>query len=198
MRVSRRRLLGVALPVVLGLGLSGLIVWQASYSAFSTTTSNNGNNWTTATVGLSNDSGGTPMFTVSNIAPGATGNRCIQISSTSTVPSAVKLYTAIGAAPSNDISQYINVQIEQGTGGTFASCSGFTPSGTAVYNGPLSTLTSTYTNFGNGLGPWSLTGTNLPERLSYRVTWTFSSSAPSSTQTGTTPSVTFTWEAQNT
>jgi hypothetical protein len=183
------------LPVPLGLLLSGVLVWQASYAAFIGSTSNSGNSWSVGTVNLSNDSGGVPMFQVTNMTPGDTGSHCILITSASTVPTTVKLYSSSTAHPANDISQYINLTIEQGTGGTFANCAAFTPISTA-FNGDLETFDTTHTNYANGVGPWALDGTP-PDTLSFRFTWTFSASAPPTTQNGQSDQVTFTWEAQH-
>jgi len=184
------------LPVPLGLALSGVAVWQASYSAFSASTSNTPNTWNASSLGLTNDSTG-PMFALTNITPGSTGSRCLKVSSTGTVPSAVKLYTALGASVTNDISQYINLTIQLGTGGTYASCSSFASTATE-YTGTLAALTSSNTGYSTGLPAGSLTGTSLPETLTYQISWTFSSTAPSTAQGGSAPNVTLTWEAQNT
>ncbi|WP_433444071.1 hypothetical protein [Nonomuraea sp. CA-141351] len=180
-----------------GLMLSGALVWHASNATFVGSTVNAGNNWTAGSVGLTNDSGGVPMFQITNMVPGNSGSRCIKVTSSASVPSTVKLYSDFSAVPTNDISSYINLTIEEGNGGTFASCAAFTPVGGAAYTGTLANFTSTKTNFGNGVGPWALTG-NPPESLSYRITWTFDSSAPNSTEDGSTPHVSFIWEAQNT
>jgi hypothetical protein len=181
-------------PVPLGLALSGALVWQASNAAFTASTSNGSNNWSASTQGLTNDSTG-PMFSISNMTPGATGSKCLKVTSTGTVPATVKLYTALGSAVSNDVSPYINVTIQLGTGGTYASCSSFTSTATE-YTGTLSALTSAATSYATGEPAGSLVGTP-PESLTYEITYTFSSSAPNSAQGGTTPNVTFTWESQN-
>ncbi|HEX6359615.1 hypothetical protein [Actinophytocola sp.] len=106
------------MPVVAGLLLSSGVVWQASDAAFSDTTSNTGNGVSATTLNLADDSTG-PLFSVANATPGATGINCIQISSTSPVATSVKLYTAIGAVPANDVSTYITIVLERGTGGTY-------------------------------------------------------------------------------
>ncbi|WP_162794958.1 hypothetical protein [Nonomuraea lactucae] len=100
------------------------------------------------------------------------------------------------ATPANDISQYVDLTIEEGTGGTFANCAGFTPNGAATFTGTLATLTSTRTSYANGLGPWALDGTP-PDTLSFRITWTFDAAAPPAAQNGSTPNVAFIWEAQS-
>ncbi len=184
------------LPVPLGLALSAMVVWQASYAAFSATTSNGPNTWNASSLGLTNDSTG-PMFALTNLVPGATGSKCLKVSSTGTVPSTVKLYTSLGTAVTNDISAYINLTIQLGTGGTYASCSSFSSTATE-FTGTLAALTTAATSYANGVSAGSLTGTGLPESLTYQISWTFSSSAPNSAQGGSTPNVTLTWEAQNT
>jgi hypothetical protein len=195
MRKSWIVLTGQVLPVVAGFVLSGGLVWQASHSAFSATTSNTGNSVGAATLNLTNDSTGA-LFAITNAIPGSTGNRCIQISSTSPVATAVKLYTAAGTAPANNISSYVGIRIERGSGGTYDSCTNFV-SAAEVFDNTLATLISARPTYENGLGPWALTGTNTPETLSFRVTWTFASTAPDSTQGGSTPTVTLTWEARS-
>ncbi|HEX6351473.1 hypothetical protein [Actinophytocola sp.] len=194
MRKSWIVLTGQVLPVVAGFVLSGGLVWQASHSAFTATTSNTGNSVGAATLNLTNDSTG-PLFAITNAVPGTTGSRCIQISSTSPVASAVKLYTAAGTAPANNISAYVGIRIERGSGGTYDSCTNFTPAA-EVFDNTLANLI-TRTNYDNGIGPWALSGTTTTETMSFRVTWTFATNAPDTTQGGSTPTVTLTWEAQS-
>jgi hypothetical protein len=197
-RMPRLRPLAYVLPVPLGLMLSGALVWHASQAAFVGRTTSSGTSWTAGTVGLTNDSGGQPLFNFTNIAPGDSGTRCIVITSQATLPSQVKLYTSTANPPANDISSYIDVTIEHGSGSSFnanPACNGFTAAGAADYSGTLENLTTTRTNYANGIGPWSLTG-NPPESITYRITWTFRATSPDSTQGGSTPNVNFTWEAQ--
>jgi hypothetical protein len=185
----------VAVPI--GLFLSGLLVWNASNAAFTATTSSGGNQWRAGTVALTSDANGQPMFNVSNIKPGDTGQRCIAITSTSNFATAVKLYGSESAPPTNDIDPYINLTIEKGTGGSFSSCTGFTPTASAPgYTGTLENFLLTNTNYSNGIGPWPLTGASPPETMTFRFNWTFSTTAPNTAQNGTTASITFIWEAQ--
>ena len=87
----------------------------------------------------------------------------------------------------------LNLLIEAGTGGTTSSCAGFATTST-LYNSTLSSLASSATNFATGLGTWAPSGSG--QTTAYRFTWTFSSSAPNTTQGGSA-AVQFTWEAQN-
>ncbi|NUW31994.1 hypothetical protein HTZ77_11215 [Nonomuraea sp. SMC257] len=180
----------------MGLLLSGVLVWQASNAAFVGVTSNANNSWSAGTVNLTNDSGGTPMFHVTQMVPGQSGSRCIEITSASSVPVDVKFYTDVTALPVDDIRPYIDITVEDGTGGTFASCAGFTPSGGTEFTGTLQNLTTTRTTYANGLGPWALDGTP-PDKLSFRISWQFHADAPPVAQAGSTPNVAFIWEAQS-
>ncbi len=137
------------------------------------------------------------MFTASNLAPGATGTRCIAVTSTGTLASLVHLY-GTGATTTNALSSYVTLTVTQGTGGTFAGgCAGFTPlaSGSSVYTGTLAAFGTTATNYANGLGSWAPTGT-APETRVFRFVYTVDVAAPNTTQGGTA-AIGFTWEAQN-
>src|SRR5262245_56233961 len=89
-RAPKKLIVGAAVPMAVL--ASGGLVWQSSYSAFSATTSNPTNNWTAGTVALSDDDSNTAMFTASNLKPGATGTKCIAVTSTGSLASTVKLY----------------------------------------------------------------------------------------------------------
>ena len=187
---SAVRLAAIPLSVVLGAG----VVWQASQAAFTATTSNPTNNWSAGSVALSDDDSNTAMFAASNLKPGSTGQKCIAVTSTGTLPATVKLY-ATGAARTNGFDSYLNLTVEQGTGGGFSSCTGFTAGGGAgqSYTGTLAGFTSTYQNFGTGLGTFAPTGSG-PQTATYRFTYTVDSATPNSAMNGTAASG-FTWES---
>ena len=199
-RPSRRfAKIATLLAVPAAVAVSGLVVSQASYSAYSATTVNPTSNWATGTVALSDDDGGptanTAAFNATNLKPGSTGNRCIVVTSTGTLASTVKLY---GTAPATTkaLASNIDLTITQGTGGSFGSCSGYVASGSALYSGSLASFGSTYTGWSNGLATaWAPTGT-ANENRTYQITYTVSPSAANDTQGGTA-ALGFTWEAQN-
>ncbi|MEV7361423.1 hypothetical protein [Streptomyces sp. NPDC091299] len=178
-------------PVPLGLLLSGALVWGATNADWSGTTSNSGNTWESGSLGLANNSK-VPMFRVDNMRPGDTGSNCIRIESNADFPTALKLYSSSPNWPSN-YQSFIDLKIEVG-GGTFGNCKGFTPQRTA-FNGTLDQFVALYTDFRNGVGPWTLPG-KPPNSLSFRFAWKFSRSAPNSAQSVVTNEVTFTWEAR--
>lgn len=188
----------IAIPAALV--ASGAVVSTASYSAFSATTVNPTSNWTAGTVALTDDdnNNASALFTATGLKPGSTGVNCITVTSTGSLASTVKLY-ATNPVSTNGLSTNIALTIEQGTGGGFGSCTGFTPAATngtlTPANTTLASFGSSATNFSTGLGTWAPTGSGSESRV-YRVTYTVASAAPNTVQGGTT-SLGLTWEAQN-
>ncbi len=190
--VRRARHLVWPLAALLSLGVVG----QASYAAFSSKVSNTGNSLAAGTVVLGDDDAGSALLSLTSLRPGSTGSRCIAVTSSGTLPSAVKLY-ATDVTATKSLPTYITWTVTQGTGGTYASCSGFTAlaSGSSVYSGTLAAFTGSATAYGSGVGSWAPTGT-ASETRTFQVAYAVSSTTPDSAQGGT---ATFglTWEAQN-
>ena len=186
----KKLIVGAAIPMAVL--ASGGMVWQSSYSAFSATTASPTNNWSAGTVALSDDDNSTAMFTASNLKPGATGTKCIAVTSTGSLASTVKLYgTAYDTT--NALAANINLKVEEGTGATTASCTGFTAA-TTLYDGAMSTFGTTKTSFATGVSSWAPTGGTATK--AYRITYALSASTPDSAQGGTA-ALGFTWESQN-
>jgi len=172
----------VAVPVALA--ASGLVVAQSSYSAYSSTTVSPTSNWATGTVSLSDDDSGAAAFQVANARPGASGSRCLVVTSNGTTPSEVRVY---GANPSGttNLAAFIDLTITQGTGGSFGSCDGFTPltSGAGIYRGNLMDFGVSHTDYASGVTGWTTTGAP-PESRTYRLDYTISPDAPNDTMGG--------------
>ena len=73
------------------LAVSGLLVAQSSYSAFSARTHNPGNSWASGSVALTDDDNGVAMFDVTNLKPGDSGSKCLTVTSNGSLPSDVRL-----------------------------------------------------------------------------------------------------------
>jgi hypothetical protein len=198
-RRPSRRLAKIAtlLAVPAAIAVSGLVVSQASYSAYSATTVNPTNNWATGTVALADDDTNTAAFTASNLKPGSTGTKCIAVTSSGSLASNVKLY-ATNPATTKNLAANIDLTISQGTGGSFGSCTGYTklPAGADLYAGTLDQLGKTATGFTTGLGDWAPVGGKTAETRTYQITYTVKTNAPDTTQGGTA-ALGLTWEAQN-
>jgi hypothetical protein len=174
---------------------SGAIISTASYAAFSATTSNPTSNWSTGTVQLTDDDSDVALFSASDLVPGDTGTTCITVTSQGSTPSTVRLY-GTSATTTNSLSSYLDLAIEQGTGGSSASCDSFTPAGqdSQVFSGTLADFASQRTGYANGAPTWSPTGTTAESR-SFRFTYTLDESTPNSGQ-DSRAAIAFTWEAQ--
>ncbi len=192
--------------VVVGFVVSALLVWQASYAAFSATTDNSGNNWSAGTVKLTDDDSGSVLFTMTNMKPGDTSTNCIQVTYTGTLAAAVKLYGKVMAptAPTPDLSPFVQLKVEQGTGGGFGNCTGFTPNATTpvLFNGNLGGTTAPFamTDWNSGLTtaftPTGGTGAGYSETYTFRFTATLDPAANNTAQGGSV-TANFIWEAQN-
>lgn len=192
----------IALAVVLGLIGSGVLVWHASYAAFSSTTSNGANSWTAGTVTLSDDDAAAVMFNATGLKPGSTGTSCITVNYTGNLSTAgVKLYIKAGdlvkggAGPSY-LSDYLTMTVAEGSDTnptTFGDCTGFVASNTIINAVHLSSIATTNTNYATGAGVWAPAASGSKV---YEFTYTLDASAPSSVA-GLNDTATFTWEAQN-
>ena len=166
---------------------AGWLIWDASQAAFTRSTANNGNSWTAGQVTLNNDAA-TAMFTASGLVPGSTDSRCITVTYTGNVAAGVKLYAT---NYTGTLGQYLNLTVEMGTGGSFGSCTGFSPTGT-VYTGTLDGFRTAATNYTNGVG--AVAASNGTARV-YKFTYTLQNDDAAA---GLTSTCGFTWEAQNT
>ncbi len=172
---------------------SGGLVWSASYSAFSATTTNPTNNWTAGTVALTDNDAETALFTATNLKPGATAAKCITVTSTGSLASTVKLY-GTDYATTNNLAANLTLKVEEGSGSTTADCTGFAAAGAAIFDGTMASFATGRTSFANGAGTWApAAGT---QTRSYRVTYTLGANTPDTAQGGTAK-LGLTWEAQN-
>jgi hypothetical protein len=192
---ARRRLprwmAAVAVFAVLtGMLSSGYLVWFASEAAFRGTTTNPTNTWTAAQISMTDDDGGATLFSATALRPGSTGQKCIKVTYDGTITSGeVRIYSA---APSGTLAPHINLTVEVGTVGTFATCGAFAPASTPINNVPLSTV-GTKTGYITGY-PTSWSPPAGDFRV-FRFTYTVSTSIPDSMQ-GAACALPFTWETQ--
>lgn len=180
---------------------AGALVWQSSTAAFTATTRNAGNSWSTGQVLLTDDDQGRAGFTVNGLVPGQTGQKCLVVTSGSTVPGEVRSYTQNLQASGQGLADRILFKVEQGTGGTFDDCTGFTPAPGALPAQSLTTLSQVNHDYASGGGAWSTSGTPGESRT-YRGTWTFDTTGLTQAQIdslqGSQVSVDMVWELQST
>jgi Camelysin metallo-endopeptidase len=193
---GRRRLASFTIPVfaiVAGLIVSGFLVMSGSRAAFSDTTDNTTNSLSAGTVTLTDDDSATVLFNVSNMAPGDSVTNCIRVTYSGSIadPAAVKLYSA-GFTDSSDLANWLNVTIEEGDGGVFGDCTGFTNGNGIEAGGDLIAFNTTHTDYASGAGAWDPSGT--PESKTYRFTFALDAATPSAEAGASVTALGFTWE----
>jgi predicted ribosomally synthesized peptide with SipW-like signal peptide len=174
-----------ALSVIVGVGAYG------TYSAFSDTTDNTGNTFAAGTIDITDDDGGTAMFTLSGMLPGQTATRCINVSNVGTSPFAnVALSGAVGGT---GLATSLTVVVDRGTGATGGaafSCTGFTLVTANIVTGALSAFPTSAAPVNDATG-WTPGAVK-----SYRFTVTLPSTAPQTAQ-GQNATLAVTWTASS-
>jgi hypothetical protein len=179
---------------------SGALVFQASRAAFTATTSTGTNSWSSGSVVLGDDDSGTALFTANGLSGGETASRCIAVTYSGDTAATVRLYLGSSATTGTDLRPFLTLAVEEGTGGSFADCSGFTPT-SALYTGTLTEnptagdqpdWATDHPDYANGLSTWAPDGT-APDTRVYRFTYTLANDPAAQNKDAT---ATFTWEAQ--
>ncbi|GAB3615715.1 hypothetical protein GCM10027416_02720 [Okibacterium endophyticum] len=146
------------------------LIWQSSYAAFTGSTRNSGNNWSTGSVALTDDDAGAARFQAADMVPGATDTKCITVTANTSVPGVVKAYAVNPVLSPAGLQDHIMVNITYGTGGGFGSCDGFVEQGVAVPSASLTSFASINT-FEEGIGGWNIVAGT--QSRTYKLTWTF-------------------------
>lgn len=195
MAAHRKAVLAAAVPV--GFLLSGVLVWQASYAAFTDTTDSTGNTWEAGSVSLTDDDNGIALFSVTGMTPGETGSRCIVVHYLGDVYADVVTYgvfhdtDANGTPDAVGLAPYLNLTVTLGTG-TNPNCSDFAPSAT-TFSGTATTFVSAHHDFASGGLGW-ITAAAAPEDATYRITYQL---ADDNAAQGQDLALDFVWEAQS-
>jgi len=179
--------IGLTLLVV---ALVGTVVGIGTWSAFSSTTENSGNQFEAGTVTLGDDDSDGVLFNLSALKPNDTSDKCINVTYSGSLAASVKVY----GSGSGGLGQYLTLTVTRGTiaSPAFPSCTGFTADdgGGELYSGNLADFPASY---GAGIadpnGSWS-SGENHVYKVSVTV-------QDNESAQGLTASQSFTWEARN-
>ena len=198
----RRRFVRATAPAF-GLLAAGLLVWQGSYAAFSATTQNNNDTFSSGSLTLTNDGNGGGVFAATttatfggvNLKPGNTGTVCINVKNTGTSVGSLGFYrsaltdTNVGN-PASLLSTQLNMTIDEAVVAAPVTCATY-PGGptNVVTNVALSALPTTYAG--------ALSPINIPAAgfVAYRIVWTFNAAAGNTFQSASSVAG-FTWEEQ--
>lgn len=179
--------------------VGGVLVWEPPAWAFTASQESPNYSLASDSVSLHDDDRGTAMFSATNLKPGSSGMKCIVVSAPGSLASSVRLY-ARDYRTTNGLGESLNVVIDEGTGGQFASsgtgsgCAGFTLGG-HHFRGTLASFAASKTSFATGVGGWNPTG-SVPVSKTYRFSFTLDPATPNEVQAGTA-AIGLTWEQQS-
>lgn len=186
----RRRLTAVITAAAASLLLVGLGLARVSEAGFSATTDNPGDAWSSGTVILTDDDTGAAMFATATdglLDGGSTQANCLTVTYNGTLTTDITV--RVHSAATGTLAPYLDLTMEEGTGGGAGSCAGFAPERT-LYSGTLSGFATTHDSFADGAGDWKPGSTGAAKV--YRITTTVRN-VPAAQNTAAT--ATFTWEA---
>lgn len=198
----------VMATVLSGIVVSSATILKTSIAAFSATTSNGANTWSSGQLTLNTGSPAASIMFLSGtdgpVAGGQVLQKCITINyDGSWTGTNVKLYGTAGAQTA--LGQYLNLVVEEGTATstTGGSCTSFTTgttitTGKKLKNGVGTGFLDDHSSYATGVGSWSTTDTDgatagVQDSKAYRFTVTVDSDNDAM---GKQAEATFTWEVQ--
>jgi len=208
-----RSLLVAAVPV--GLVFSAAVVWQSTAAAFTATTDNSGNTWQTGSVVLTDNDGGSALFSSaldSGLKPGSARSECIRVDYTGSLAASIKLYVTTPTSGTVALDPYLVMSVEQGQNVTSATTvapdcsSGFTSTSTATFlyntkvaSDPLANQAATMTALKSAAHDYSTgltVGTAVAQNTSLTFKITYSVKDDNNAQNAQSMA-SFVWEARN-
>lgn len=199
-RPKRRTGIRLALSLFV-LGCVGFVAGVGTWAIFTDTLGNTGNAFSTGTVVIGDDDGGTtPMFSLTGLQPDDTDSGCIVVTYTGSLTSNLRLY---GGTTGTGLDQYLNLTVTRGTkAGAFDSCAGFTADPTdyigqgagVIYQGTLQGFPEDYTAGTVDPTSGSPEAWTNGEVHAYRFDITLQNNTAAQ---GKNAGQTFTWEARN-
>jgi hypothetical protein len=131
--------------------LAAIAGMAMTFSAFTATTKNDGNQFKSGSVVLTDNDVDTQLFSMADMQPGTTQSKCLKVTYSGSLDSLVKLYaTTTSSTPAKNLAPYLDVTVTRGSfsGAEPAgmACDGFTPAaqGAQIYSGTLASFPSAY------------------------------------------------------
>ena len=192
---EKRNWLAASIAMLASFMLVSFLVVGTSRAVFSDTTDNTGNSISAGSLTLTDDDLGTVLFNVTML-PGDQVQNCITVtySGTAADPGPVRMYTG-GYTDSGNFADYLDITIEEGSGGSFGDCTGFVLESTIEPTSDLAIWDANHTNYGTGAGFWDPSST--PESKTYRITFDLDVATPNAQQGEFITALGFTWEVQS-
>ena len=200
----RRRAVRTIAPLA-GLLAVGVLAWQSSYAAFSATTDNGTESWTTGQMTLTNNGGTavyagstTAVFNDTNLKPGSTSTKCITVKSTTSFAGSLRFYRSalVDSAPSLGAQIQLTIDAAPVGADVLANCTGFPAAGltNVATNVALTALPSTYAGAVGAVAVPAAT-----QLVAYRLTYTLATTGTNAGDNllmNKTATAGFTWELQ--
>lgn len=192
--VPAARYRGVWLAALMAALLVASVVGRVSSAAFTSKTDTQSSGWQSGFVQVTDDDAGAAMFsTASNTGAldgGSVTQRCIVVTYSGTINNgSVEVHSYVTGV-SGALAANMDLVVEEGTGGSNGSCTGFTPSA-SLFSGTLANYGTAASNFASGLSTWS---PSTGDTKSYRFTTTVRNTPAAQ---GSTAAATFMWEARS-
>jgi hypothetical protein len=204
--------------------LTGLMIWHASYAAFTASASTGTNSWTSGTVAITNDQSGAVVWNLTGAKPdtatstlsppasgvytpaagsSAGGAACFKVTYSGNLAADVRVYasTLTETGANGGLGPFMLFSLDTGTdgaGGSDLTCAQYTTSGT--YNFGTATNSTTFlssfpTTYSGASTTWSPSSSATKW---YRLSWLLPQNTNATTAQGQQVQVVFKWEADNT
>jgi len=173
------------LSIPLGLAISALLIWQASYAAFSDTATSEGNTWTTGNVKISHDRTGS-IFEEKDLAPGDFGTETLTATYEGNLDADIRFF---GRGATTELAKHIRLVIEGSAGDTFGSPSG------EIFNGTLAEFITRAPTYADSQFRYTATN-STPKQGTFKFTYTVLSDIPDELS-GQTATIDFILEARS-
>lgn len=187
---SPRWLVAAAVPV--GIVASGLLVWQSSYAAFTATTQNPNNTFSSGTVVLADNDSNTALFSASGLVPGSSDFKCIDVTYSGASAANVEFYATI-VGTDDALATYLDFTVAEVSAGVPCASTGNVVAPLFGPPGTLAGLVTANNNYATGLGTWAPPGT-ASETRRYRFNYALQDNNAAQ---GLSAAVDLTWEARS-
>jgi hypothetical protein len=224
-RTGRRLGLIVALSAIpASMVITGLLIWHASYAAFTASSSTGTNSWTSGTVAITNDQSGVvvwnltgakPDTATSTLSPPASGTytpaagssaggaACFKVTYSGNLAADVRVYasTLTETGGNGGLGPFMLFSLDTGTdaaGGSDLTCAQYTTSGTYNFGSSSNStifLSTFPTTYLGAASSWTPSSTTTKW---YRLSWLLPQNTNGTTAQGQQVQVVFKWEADNT
>lgn len=174
--------------VALGAFAAAALTTGATRAALTASTTT-GASFAAGSVLVSDDDGGNAVIDVQGLLPGGTGQTCLTVTFTGSLPAMIPFYVS---ASSGSLAPYVTLAVLEGRGGGYGSCTGFVAERVA-FSGTASALAAGFATAATGGGTFA--PARSAQTRSYQVVYTLDADPPLAQQ-GQGLALTLRWESR--